>query len=280
MALDNTEFDNTLPQGGVWEIDQGWDVLAADGEKVGDVDEVHPSYLVVSKGFFFPTERYVPVSAITDVADDRVYLNVRKDDIDNLGWDSPPRDTMTRTDLTDRTTTTGRQEMTDTDREMRIPVVEEQLDVDKRPVDRGRVLVRKGVVTEQQSVDVPLREEEVRVERHRVDDTLADRDLPADAFQDVEIDIPVRGEEADVTKRAVVREEVDITKDVREKNKRVSDTVRREQINVEGADDVANVDRTRTDINTDMRDRDMDRTTDVVEDANDTPRTSRNRKRR
>jgi hypothetical protein len=73
---------------------------------------------------------------------------------------------------------------------------------------------------------------------------------------------------------------VDITKDVHEKNKRVSDTVRREQVSVEGADDVANVDRVRTETN--LRDTNMSRTTDVVDNTNvnDTPRTSRNRKRR
>jgi uncharacterized protein (TIGR02271 family) len=280
LALDNTAFDNNMPHDRAWEIDQGWDVFAADGEKVGDVDEVHPSYLTISKGFFFPTERYVPASAITNVSDDRVYLNVRKDEIDNLGWDSPPQDRTTRTDMADRTRTTDRQRMVDTDREMHIPVVEEQLDVEKRPVERGRVLVRKGVVTEQQSVDVPLREEEIRVERHRVDDTIADRDLPSDAFQDVEIDIPVRGEEINVTKRTVVREEVDITKDVHEKNERISDSVRREQVRVEGADGSTTTDRARMESH--LRDRDTNRTTDVFDDdnANDTLRTSRNRNRR
>ena len=61
--------NGNYPSGGTWEIDTGWDVVTADGEKLGDVDEVHPHYLVVSKGWLFPTERYVPVSTITDVSD-------------------------------------------------------------------------------------------------------------------------------------------------------------------------------------------------------------------
>ena len=87
--------DENYTPGDVWEIDHGYDVFAADGEKVGDVQEVHPHYLVVSKGFFFPTERYVPVAAITDVHEERV-LNVTKDQIDNEGWDTIPADTDLR----------------------------------------------------------------------------------------------------------------------------------------------------------------------------------------
>jgi len=253
VAIDTGYDDQSPTRGDVWEIDHGYDVFAADGEKVGDVQEVYPHYLVVSKGFFFPTERYVPVSAITDVRDERVSLNVTKDQIDGEGWDTIPAETTYATGYVSDTTEdidVDRTVMTDTlvgergsanvEDDVRIPVMEEQLSVTKRDVRRGLVRVNKTVTEQDASVNVPLREETVHVERHAVSSDYGDA-LPADAFQESEIEIPLRGEEVDVTKRAVVREEVMIEKDVVERDRVVSDTVRREEVHVEGADDTTSV---------------------------------------
>jgi len=88
------EYMMTPPHGrpsvGDWVIDVSWDVYAADGEKIGTIDEVHPHFLVVRKGFIFHRERYVPVSAITTVERECVYLNVSSTDIDDLGWNQLP----------------------------------------------------------------------------------------------------------------------------------------------------------------------------------------------
>lgn len=259
MVTSDTGYnDANYNSGEVWEIDNGYDVFASDGEKVGDVQEVHPHYLVVSKGFFFPTERYVPVAAITSVQDERVSLNVTKDQIDSQGWDSVPSETTYSTQSTTNTygdTGMDRTQTTDTlvnERatdsavdDMRIPVMEEQLSVNKHEVRRGLVRVNKRVTEEQASVNVPLREETVHVERHAVTGDYSGS-MPSDAFQETEIEIPLRGEEVDVTKRAVVREEVEIDKDVVERNQQVSDTVRREEVYVDGADNDLNTTSTRS----------------------------------
>ena len=44
----------------VEQIQQSWEVVDANGEKVGDVEVVNPHYLTVAKGFFVPSERYIP----------------------------------------------------------------------------------------------------------------------------------------------------------------------------------------------------------------------------
>ena len=72
------------------DIRHGWAVYGADGEKVGDVSDVQATYIVVSKGLIFTSERYVPVSAVTRVEHDRVYLDVTKDQIEREGWDTAP----------------------------------------------------------------------------------------------------------------------------------------------------------------------------------------------
>jgi uncharacterized protein (TIGR02271 family) len=270
LVTSGSEFNDTnYGAGDVWEIDHGYDVFAADGEKIGDVQEVYPHYLVVSKGFFFPTERYVPVNAITDVREERVYVSATKDQVDSMGWDTIPDDTTT-TGTTYRDSDADRVGMSDTmvdervgdttDENLRIPVAEEQLSVGKHDVRRGLVRVHKDVVTEQASVNVPLREETVHVERHAVSGDYADG-VPADAFQEVDIEIPLRGEEAEVTKRAVVREEVEIDKDVVERNEQVTETVRREEVFVDGADDLSTSGTART---RGFTDRDRAGTTDTA----------------
>ncbi|HET9014573.1 MAG TPA: DUF2171 domain-containing protein [Thermomicrobiaceae bacterium] len=71
-------------------IQHGWDVEDNNGNKVGDVAEVAGTYIVVSQGWLFPTERYVPRSALREVRDNKVFLTVSKDEIDQRGWDQPP----------------------------------------------------------------------------------------------------------------------------------------------------------------------------------------------
>jgi len=114
------------------------------------------------------------------------------------------------------------------DREVRVPVVEERLDVGKREVDLGEVEVRRRVVEEEQSVPVTLRREEVNV--RKVD--TADRPLHAGEaeFKDETSRVPVRGEEAVVAKEAVVTGEVVVDKTATTEQRTVSDTVRRTEV--------------------------------------------------
>lgn len=223
---------------GYTEVGYGWDVVGSDGEKIGSIEEIQPHYITVEKGFLFKDDIYIPTSVISGVRDETVYLSVTKDQIENEDYQREPEMTdyhreaaqyneQVRTDRTRRGDTADR---------MHIPLSEEQLEVSKRDVQRGNVQIHKDVVEEEQSVNVPLREEEVRVERHAVSD--ARGDVSADAFQEQDIEVPIRGEEADVTKRARVREEVDVSKDVRERNEEVRDTVRREEVHVDHDDTV------------------------------------------
>ena len=74
-------------------LQNGMDVYGADDAKLGSIHEVRDNYFIVEKGFFFPKDYYIPVSAIEGVdADNRVYLNVTKDVALNQGWDTLPAD--------------------------------------------------------------------------------------------------------------------------------------------------------------------------------------------
>src|SRR5215204_4374715 len=137
------------------QISVGDDVYGSDGDKVGTVAEVQSGYIVVAKGFFFPTDYYIPTSAIASASAGQVYLNVAKDAALHSGWDVVPE--IQTTTMT-ATTATGEEEI-------RIPVMEEELTATVREQEAGAVRIEKDVVTEQRTLDVPVTEERVRVER-------------------------------------------------------------------------------------------------------------------
>src|SRR6187401_3622268 len=72
------------------DIITGAEVFGADGDKVGNVAAVYPGYIVVEKGFFFPTDYYIPRSAVASSDADQVFLNIAKDAALNSGWDVQP----------------------------------------------------------------------------------------------------------------------------------------------------------------------------------------------
>lgn len=117
--------------------------------------------------------------------------------------------------------------------EIRVPVREERLSVGKQQGEYGSVDIHKDVETERVDVPVTLRHEEVRVDRVDVPDRpIAVGDAP-DAFKEGTIRVPVRGEEAVARKEAVVTGEVVIDRDVKTENQTFSDTIRKEQVDVD-----------------------------------------------
>jgi uncharacterized protein (TIGR02271 family) len=233
-----------------WNFREGAEVFGSDGDKVGKIVAITNRYFVVEKGFFFPNDYYIPMSAISTYDDDKIYLNVTKDEALNQGWDVQPLDVDidhavqstagyaagTGTTASASTGTT----MTEEDR-LRVPVHEEELTATKRPVDRGSVKVSKDVVTEEQMLDVPVTEERVQVERRAVDREVTPDDT---AFQEGTISVPVKGEEVDLQKRTRVTEEVDIGKQATQQTEQVSGTVRKERVRVEDQTDAPITDAT------------------------------------
>jgi uncharacterized protein (TIGR02271 family) len=116
-------------------------------------------------------------------------------------------------------------------RDVAIPVVEEELQVGKRTVNRGGVRIHTRVTERPVDEVVTLREEHVRVDRRPVDRDASTADL--DIMEGRTMDITESAEEAVVAKRARVVEEVIVGKDVDEHEEHVHDTVRRKDVEVE-----------------------------------------------
>lgn len=127
------------------------------------------------------------------------------------------------------------QSTTGSDQAQSVPIVQEELRVGKRAVQRGGVRVYTRVVEQPVEESVRLREEQVRVERQPVNRPVSEGDLRGREEQVVEV--KEYAEEPVVSKEARVVEEVRIGKNATERTETVRDTVRRTEVEVENVND-------------------------------------------
>lgn len=120
---------------------------------------------------------------------------------------------------------------TDGDTGTSIPVIEEELHVGKREVQTGGMRVRSRIIERPVEESLRLREERVRVERTPVNRPASESDLST--FREGEIEVRERAEVPVVNKEARVVEEINVRKDVEEREERVRDTVRKTDVEVE-----------------------------------------------
>jgi uncharacterized protein (TIGR02271 family) len=122
----------------------------------------------------------------------------------------------------------------DTEDAQRVQLREEELRASKQTVQTGDVSIRKEVVTEQQTLDVPVTREEVVIERRPASGQPSDTPIgEGETYR-----VPVREEQVTVDKQPVVREEVSLGKRQVQETQQVSDTVKREEARVERQGDV------------------------------------------
>jgi uncharacterized protein (TIGR02271 family) len=115
--------------------------------------------------------------------------------------------------------------------DVKVPVVEEELHVGTRQVQRGGVRLYTRVTERPVEETVRLRDETVHVERHPVDRPATEADVAA--AKEGTIEVTETDEEAVIAKQARVVEEVVVRKDVQEHTETVRDTVRRTEVEVE-----------------------------------------------
>ena len=149
------------------EVADGMDVFDAADDKIGTVDEVYDAtageasrsgggYLRVPTGFLgMGAERHIPFSAIRDVRDGKIYLNVAKDRLGDLGYDEVPMETDAAydRDIVEPTTTSTSTAAADdglpprlelTTRSASFQLREEELIARKRTVETGASPVADG----------------------------------------------------------------------------------------------------------------------------------------
>lgn len=114
--------------------------------------------------------------------------------------------------------------------ELRVQRSEEELRAGTREREAGAMNVRKRVRTDRERIEVPVKHEEVTVERVPVSGEATEAQIGED-----DVVVPVTEEEVITDKKAVVKEEIRLQKEVAEDTEVVEEDVRREEVDVEDA---------------------------------------------
>ncbi|MFJ8593316.1 DUF2382 domain-containing protein [Streptomyces sp. NPDC093598] len=234
----------------------------ARGDKIGDARHVffddvtgEPEWVSVRTGLFGTSESFVPIHDAA-VVEDHLEVPFAKDhvkdapnvDVDSGGhlseqeeqrlyqhygidWNAAGQDAPSDTgQVTDApgSADTAENAMTRSEEEMRVGV-------ERR--EAGRARLRKYVVTEEQQYTVPVRHEEVRVEREPITDSNRDRAMTGPDITEAEHDVTLYEEQPVVETRAVPKERVRLTTEEVTEEETVTGEVRKERIETEGTDE-------------------------------------------
>ncbi len=129
-----------------------------------------------------------------------------------------------------------RNRKSDTDENITIPVIEEELQVGKQEVEKGGIRLRSRIVENEVEEKINLREEKIQVER-----TPVDRPANVTDLKEEQLEFTERAEVPVVSKEARVVEEVSLNKEVTEKEESIKDTVRSTEVDVERTDKNDNI---------------------------------------
>jgi uncharacterized protein (TIGR02271 family) len=235
----------------------GYTVYDRNDQKIGKVDDLfvdgndRPEYIGVKMGLLGTHSTLIPFEVAT-VDDERqtIVLSTDKETAKNgpsfdddreitpefenevysyygLQQTGSTEERGAYSGTTSGTAMSGTEDVAERD-ELRVQRTEEELTPGTREVEAGSMRVRKRVRTDREQIEVPTRREEVSVERVPVSGEATEAEIGED-----EVVVPVTEEEVVVGKRAVVKEEVRVRKDVVEDTEVVEEDVRREEIDVE-----------------------------------------------
>ncbi|SCZ62345.1 YsnF/AvaK domain-containing protein [Thiohalomonas denitrificans] len=109
--------------------------------------------------------------------------------------------------------------------------IEEELKIGTRPVSRGGVRIYTRPTERNVQESVSLHEEDIHVERHPTDRPAREKDTGA--FKEQSFEVRAKGEEPVVGKEARVKEEVEISKEEKERKEVVHETLRGTKVEVE-----------------------------------------------
>jgi uncharacterized protein (TIGR02271 family) len=245
---------------------RGQELHGSDGEKLGTIEEIYldtetgePEWALVTTGLFGTKQSFVPLRDASPSGDgvsvpfDKSTVK-ESPKIDPDGQLSQPEEaelyrhygmdyseTESGSGLPDADSTTtsagekggpGR-DTSGPNTDSAITRSEEELHVGTADREAGRVRLRKYVVEDEVTQTVPVRREEVRVEREPITDANVDAATSGPEISSEEHEVVLREEEVVTEKRAVPKERVRLDKDVQTEERQVSETLRKEQIDVD-----------------------------------------------
>ena len=242
---------------------EGRTLVDRDGDKIGKIDALYldqetdrPEWALVNTGMFGSKSSFVPLTGATPRGDDviaQVNVSQVKDapKIDpreelseqqeaelfrHYGIDYTMEGSVT---ATGNGHTTGQREPVGHDTsgpttDEAMTRSEEEVRVGTAERERGRARLRKYVVTEEVQQTVPVRREEVRLEREPITDANVGQATDGPAISEEEHEVVLHEEEVVTEKRAVPKERVRLDKETVVDEQTVSEEGRKEQIDAEG----------------------------------------------
>jgi uncharacterized protein (TIGR02271 family) len=241
---------------------RGRTMLDRDGDKIGKIDDIYedkqtgqPEWALVNTGLFGTKKTFVPLRGASPVGED-VRVPVEKAhvkdapgiDADGELSDTEERELFSHYDLgyeTDVDASSGNGHDVDADASTGRDVSgrttddamtrsEEQLRVGTERREAGRARLRKYVVTETEQRTVPVRREEVRVEREPITEGNVDQALDGPAISEDEHEVVLHEERPVVDKEVVPKERVRLSAEERTDEETVSEELRKERIETDG----------------------------------------------
>ena len=228
--MNRQEFLREHPQ-----FTTGTELFSDDGEDLGQIIDLEDDCVVVSKGTFFAREFTCRYDDIAEADAQHAVLGRHREDLSPWrdeqyeGWNEYDRLNTGSADL--RNEELSDRNLRERD-ETRVHLREEELQADTTATER-QARIRKVVHTEMRNLTVPVSHEELVIEREPVHGADATTRADSGAFREEEINVPLREEHVEVTKRPVVKEEVRVAKRTQTEQERVSGEVRKEELEVE-----------------------------------------------
>ena len=233
---------------------RGRELVDADGDKVGTVEELfrdedtdRPEWAAVRTGLFGTKLSFVPIqnaeptgeSVRVPFSKSQIKDAPKIDDTDGQLSQQEEAELYSHYGMEygERRSDSGLPEGGDTSGPTTDDAMtrsEEELRVGKAEQERGRARLRKYVVTEEVQQTVPVRREEVRVEREPITDANVDDALDGPAISEEEHEVVLHEEQPVVEKKAVPKERVRMEKESVADEAQVSEEVRKERIETEG----------------------------------------------
>jgi uncharacterized protein (TIGR02271 family) len=238
---------------------RGQELRGSEGDKIGTIEEIYldtdtqqPEWAVVTTGLFGTKQTFVPIrdastsaDGITVPFDKATVKNAPNIDPDgrlseneeaelyrHYGLDYAQSDAGVYDGGEDRGDTVGH-DVSGPTADDAMTRSEEELRVGTTEREAGRVRLRKVVVEDQATQTVPVKREEVRVEREPITDANVDDALDGPQISEEEHEVVLHEEEPVAEKRVVPKERVRLDKDTHTEEREVSDSVRREEIEVD-----------------------------------------------
>jgi uncharacterized protein (TIGR02271 family) len=196
-----------------------------DDADFGEIQSVDPEYVITQKGIIDKEIFSFPTNLVQEYDGNRVLFKVTEEEARNSYMQSQNMDDYSR-GMETETTTNGESlsNITENEENEVIPLKSEELDVNKRVVVDEKVITKKPV-KETKTIEVQLNREEIESIERRPPSIESEGEAENPIQSPVEIKIPLRREEAQVTKKPYVKEEVVVKKKTVTDRKEITEEV-------------------------------------------------------